>query len=145
MLKPAAPAVVQAPTHTHMFIPGQPSIILGFSSKFTPKGAVFYFLISTCMFAACRAHQEGDHIRGHLQSDVPAAAQAAPLLPPCCGSAHSPHHVPRYCLSPCPGSVFHNSQVLPFTMSRQCLSPFPCTAFHDVQALPFMIPMYCLS
>ncbi len=142
---------LSSPVHTWLVI------------QLTPKGVIFSFLFPTRMCAACRAHQEGDHIRGHLQPDVPAAAQPALLLPPCRGPAHSPHCLPRYCLSSCPGSAFHNSQVLPFMMSRQCLSPFLCTAFHDVvvlltipivfpstafhpaQSVPFTIPMYCLS
>ena len=135
MLKPAAPAVVQTPTQTHIFIPGQPVTYLASHSI----DVIFSFLFSIRVFGAYRAHQEGNHIRGHLQPDVPAVAQAALLLPPCCGPAHSPHRLPRYCLSPCPGSAFCPAHVVPFMMSRQCLSPFPGTAFRPAQSVPFTI------
>ena len=55
--------------------------------------------------AVCRAHQKGDHLRGHLQPDVPTATQAALLLPPCGGAPHCAHSLSRYhsacCLSCC--------------------------------------------
>lgn len=43
----------------------------------------------------CRAYQKGDHIRGHLQPDVPVAAQAATNLSSCGGSADCSHCLSR--------------------------------------------------
>ena len=65
--------------------------------------------------AACRTHQEGDHLRGHLQPDVPAATQAALFLS-ACGCA--PHRAD--CLPRCP-SAFCFLELLP-----SCCAVLPC-------------------
>ena len=114
MLKPAAPAVAQATSHTHISIPGQPGVTLSFSLHLTLKGASFSFVF----LPACLVHAERTKKEIISEGSYNQMFQLLHKLPSSC------RHVVVLLTVPIvfPGTAFHPAQAVPFTIPRYCLS-----------------------